>query len=76
MGNIDIIEIKKPSPQIFYENKYRKNYYPVREITGTCMQLQNYLISLQKTSNIDLNSEKHKKQLKVPDNFEVKAINT
>jgi hypothetical protein len=73
-GNIDLIEIKKPSPDIFYKSKYRKNYYPVREITGTCMQLQNYLISLQKTKTEDLNSAPNKDHLQVPNNFDVKAI--
>jgi hypothetical protein len=73
-GNIDLIEIKKPSPYIFYKRNYRDNSYPVREITGTCMQLQNYLLSLQKTSFEELNKEKSKKQLQVPPDFNVKAI--
>jgi hypothetical protein len=61
-GNIDLMEIKKPFEELFYSTLYRKNYIPTKELQGTCMQLQNYLISLEKTNKKDLNKSKFKKK--------------
>lgn len=73
-GNIDLIEIKRPQYDIFYKNEYRNNYVPIRELQGTCMQLQNYLISLTKTPNALLQQEKFKSDSKIPNDFQLKAI--
>lgn len=72
-GNIDLIEIKRPQYDIFYKNVYRNNYVPLRELQGTCMQLQNYLISLTKTPNDLLQQEKFKKEANIPKEFQLKA---
>ena len=72
-GNIDLIEIKRPQYDIFYKNVYRNNYVPIRELQGTCMQLQNYLISLTKTSNDSLQQEKFKVDSNIPKDFQLKA---
>lgn len=72
-GNIDLIEIKRPQYDIFYKNVYRNNYVPIRELQGTCMQLQNYLISLTKTSNDSLQQEKFKTDSNIPKDFQLKA---
>lgn len=72
-GNIELIEIKRPQYDIFYKNKYRNNYVPIRELQGTCMQLQNYLISLTKTSNDSLQQEKFKIDSNIPEHFQLKA---
>lgn len=72
-GNIDLIEIKKPNFDLVYKREYRNNYIPTRELQGTCVQLQNYLLSLQKTSREELNKSKFKK-LVIPDNLELQAI--
>jgi len=48
-GNVDIIEIKKPFRQcIVTKNTYRDNYIPLRELSGTVMQVEKYLFHLNK----------------------------
>ena len=48
-GNIDIIEIKRPYDNpILTNNTYRDNYVPLRELSGTIMQIEKYLFHLTK----------------------------
>jgi len=48
-GNIDIIEIKKPDDKpILTDNLYRENHVPLRELSGTIMQIEKYLFHLTK----------------------------
>jgi len=48
-GNIDIIEIKRPHDKpILTDNPYRDNYVPLRELSGTIMQIEKYLFHLTK----------------------------
>jgi len=48
-GNIDIIEIKRPSDKsILTDNLYRGNFVPLRELSGTIMQIEKYLFHLTK----------------------------
>lgn len=48
-GNTDIIEIKKPFDQcIITKGKYRDNHIPLRELSGTVMQVEKYLFHLSK----------------------------
>ena len=48
-GNVDIIEIKKPFEQCIVTKKtYRDNYIPLRELSGTVMQVEKYLFHLNK----------------------------
>jgi hypothetical protein len=43
-GNVDIIEIKKPLDScIITQRTYRDNYIPMRELSGTIMQLEKYI---------------------------------
>lgn len=72
-GNIDLIEIKCPKYDLFYKGEYRNNYVPIRELQGTCVQLQNYLISLIKTPNSFLQQENFKANSKIPKEFKLKA---
>jgi len=49
-GNIDIVEIKKPdNDNILVEDKYRDNFVPVRELSGAVMQIEKYILHLNKT---------------------------
>jgi hypothetical protein len=49
-GNIDIIEIKKPFDKCIVTNgTYRDNYIPLRELSGTVMQIEKYLFYLNKS---------------------------
>ena len=48
-GNTDIIEIKKPFDKSIVTNtKYRDNYIPLRELSGTVMQIEKYIFYLNK----------------------------
>jgi hypothetical protein len=48
-GNIDVIEIKKPEPDILLRKTiYRGNYVPTGTLSGTIMQAEKYLFHLSK----------------------------
>jgi len=48
-GYVDAIEIKKPfSECIVTSNRYRDNHVPMRELSGTIMQLEKYLYHLNR----------------------------
>ena len=48
-GNIDIIEIKRPFDNcIVSKRQYRDNYIPMKELSGTIMQLEKYIFYLNK----------------------------
>lgn len=48
-GNTDIIEIKKPFDQCIVTQKtYRDNYIPLRDLSGTVMQVEKYIFCLNK----------------------------
>jgi hypothetical protein len=49
-GNTDIIEIKKPFDKcIVTERTYRDNHIPLRELSGTVMQIEKYIFYLNKS---------------------------
>ncbi|WP_428821390.1 Shedu immune nuclease family protein [Microbulbifer sp. MCCC 1A16149] len=48
-GNTDIVEIKKPFDKCIVTNRtYRDNYIPLRELSGTVMQIEKYIFYLNK----------------------------
>ena len=48
-GNTDIIEIKKPfSKAIVSQSLYRDNHIPIRDLSGTVMQIEKYIFYLNK----------------------------
>lgn len=48
-GNVDIVEIKKPFDNcIITKSKYRDNFIPLRELSGTVMQIEKYIFYLNK----------------------------
>jgi hypothetical protein len=48
-GNIDIVEIKRPyNDNILTESEYRDNFVPLRELSGTVMQIEKYIFHLNK----------------------------
>ena len=48
-GAIDIVEIKKPFAQcIVSSGRYRDNYIPLRDLSGTIMQIEKYIYHLNK----------------------------
>lgn len=75
-GHIDIIEIKKPFDQcIVTEALYRDNHIPLRELSGTVMQIEKYLFYMNKWGHQgeDLLTEKYKPEL--PKDFRIKITN-
>lgn len=49
-GNIDIVEIKKPFEKgLVTKSGYRDNYIPLRELSGTIMQIEKYIFYLMKS---------------------------
>lgn len=75
-GHVDIIEIKQPFDNCIMTNsQYRDNFIPMRELSGTIMQVEKYILYLKgwaKAGEKDL-SEKYMDIL--PDNLELKIIN-
>lgn len=48
-GNVDIVEIKQPFNNcIVTKSMYRDNYIPLRELSGTVMQIEKYIFYLNK----------------------------
>lgn len=75
-GNTDIIEIKKPfENSIMTKGLYRDNYIPLRELSGTVMQIEKYIYYLNRWS---IKGEKYlteKYKDKLPDDFDIKITN-
>lgn len=75
-GNTDIIEIKKPFDKcIVTQRAYRDNYIPLRELSGTVMQIEKYIFYLNKWGK--KGEEKLTKYYKaeLADNFHIKITN-
>lgn len=74
-GNIDVIEIKKPSYNIISNKTYRDNYTPLKELSGAIMQVEKYLFHLNKWG---VNGEKDltkKLKEKIPQDLRIKITN-
>jgi hypothetical protein len=75
-GHIDVIEIKKPfDNSIITQGKHRNNYIPLRELSGTIMQLEKYIFFLNRwgAAGEKYLSEKYYDIL--PDGIEIKITN-
>lgn len=62
-GNIDVIEIKKPMDDVLLrKTKYRDNFVPTGDLSGTIMQAEKYLFHLSKggVASEDKLTEKYK----------------
>ncbi|MFC0512992.1 Shedu immune nuclease family protein [Mucilaginibacter angelicae] len=75
-GHVDIIEIKKPfDNSIITSGKHRNNYIPLRELSGTIMQLEKYIYFLNRWS---ADGEKYlleKYRDLLPDDIEIRITN-
>ena len=75
-GYTDIVEIKRPFGKcILTENKYRNNFIPLRELSGTIMQLEKYIYYLNRwgVDGERFLTDKYRQQL--PQNFDIKITN-
>lgn len=75
-GNADIIEIKKPFENaIMTKGVHRDNYIPLRELSGTVMQIEKYIYYLNRWSyeGERFLTEKYRNEL--PKGFDIKITN-
>jgi len=75
-GNIDIIEIKKPFDKcIVTQGTYRDNYIPLRELSGTVMQIEKYIFYLNKWGKRGEEKLTNNYQSNVSEGFTIKVTN-
>jgi hypothetical protein len=75
-GTIDIVEIKKPfSNCILSRTKYRDNYIPRTELSGSVMQVEKYVFHLNKWGREGERTILGKRRDELPAGFEIKITN-
>ena len=75
-GFIDVIEIKKPSDQhLITSNCYRENHVPLRELSGTIMQVEKYLYHFNRWGPAGEKVLKKKYKSTLSENLEIKIVN-
>ena len=75
-GNTDIIEIKKPFNKcIVTERTYRDNYIPLRELSGTVMQIEKYIFYLNKWGKKGEEKLTAHYKNELAENFKIKITN-
>lgn len=75
-GNTDIIEIKKPFENaIMTSGVYRDNFIPLRELSGTVMQIEKYIYYLNRWSDEGEKFLTNKYQSELPVGFDIKITN-
>lgn len=71
-GNVDVVEIKKPNfNALISQHTYRDNYVPVRELSGTIMQVEKYLFHLNKSGRQGEKDLTNKYREFLPSGFEI-----
>ncbi len=75
-GNVDIIEIKKPFQQsIITSATYRNNHIPMRELSGSIMQIEKYIYYLNRWGKVGEDALTKKYQRELPDGFRINITN-
>ena len=75
-GNIDIVEIKQPFDKCIITNsQYRNNYIPLRELSGTIMQIEKYVLYLNKWGQEGEKYLTQKYKAELPSDFSIKITN-
>lgn len=75
-GNVDVVEIKRPFDNcIVTKNTYRDNYIPLRELSGTVMQIEKYIFYLNKWGKKGEEVLTNKYKDKLADDFKIKITN-
>jgi hypothetical protein len=73
-GTIDVVEIKKPFANcLLSRNKYRDNYTPRTELSGSVMQVEKYIFHLNKWGRDGEKEILKKRKSDLPANFEIKV---
>ncbi len=75
-GFIDVIEIKKPNDiSLLSKGLYRENYVPLRELSGTIMQLEKYIFYLNKWGIKGEKTLTNRFSSEIPDNISIRIVN-
>ena len=75
-GNIDIIEIKKPSDNVILSKAlYRDNSLPAKELSGSIMQAEKYLFHLSKWGVAGERDLSKKHRAKLPSQMPIRIAN-
>ncbi|NOU17130.1 MAG: DUF4263 domain-containing protein [Bacteroidales bacterium] len=75
-GNVDVIEIKKPFDNcVITSNTYRDNYTPLKELSGTIMQVEKYLFHLNKWGVKGERELSTKYESELPNNLKIQITN-
>jgi hypothetical protein len=75
-GHVDIVEIKKPfNINIVTKSQYRDNYIPLRELSGTIMQIEKYIFNLNRWGKKGEERLTLKYKDKLPHGFQIKITN-
>ena len=75
-GTIDIIEIKKPFANcLLSSGKYRDNYTPKKELSGSVMQVEKYIFHLNKWGRDGEQTIRESRKHELPPGFELKITN-
>jgi hypothetical protein len=75
-GNVDIVEIKKPFDEcIVTKALYRDNHIPLRELSGTVMQVEKYIFYLNKSGKTGEDALTTRYQALLPAGLSIKITN-
>ena len=75
-GYVDAIEIKKPfSECMVTSNQYRDNHVPMRELSGTIMQLEKYLYHLNRWGQTGEDKLNDRYASELPTGLRIKVVN-
>lgn len=75
-GHVDVVEIKQPfNHTIMTKGKYRDNYIPLRELSGTVMQIEKYIYFLNRWAKTGEKKLTEKYKDKLPKGFEIHITN-
>ncbi|MGF3054181.1 Shedu immune nuclease family protein [Microbacterium sp. YY-03] len=75
-GTVDVLEIKKPfSNGLMSARTYRDNHVPVRELSGTIVQVEKYLFYLNKSGPDGEQTITAKHATELPDGLHVQITN-
>lgn len=75
-GYVDAIEIKKPFAEcIVTSNRYRDNHVPMRELSGTIMQLEKYLYHLNRWGQMGEEKLNEWYAHRLPGGLRIKIVN-
>ena len=75
-GNVDVIEIKKPFDRsIVTQSVYRDNHIPLRELSGSVMQVEKYIYRLNRWGHAGEKALTERYADKLPPGFQIRITN-